>query len=68
MDKATTQHTKYSNVFSIGDASSLPNSKTAAAITSQVPVLVDNLLAVMSGKPPTGCLRRLRQLPSPDGP
>jgi eukaryotic sulfide quinone oxidoreductase len=50
VDKATTQHNKYKNVFSIGDASSLPNSKTAAAITSQVPVLVDNLLALINGK------------------
>ncbi|KAH8890109.1 FAD/NAD(P)-binding domain-containing protein [Thozetella sp. PMI_491] len=52
VDKSTTQHTKYPNVFSIGDASSLPNSKTAAAISSQVPVLVDNLTAVMNGKEP----------------
>lgn len=50
VDKSTTQHTKYPNVFSIGDASSLPNSKTAAAITSQTPVLVHNLLAAMEGK------------------
>ncbi|KAI8963263.1 FAD/NAD(P)-binding domain-containing protein [Daldinia sp. FL1419] len=50
VDKSTTQHTKYKNVFSLGDASSLPNSKTAAAITSQTPVLIDNLLAVMRGK------------------
>lgn len=49
VDKSTTQHTKYPNVFSIGDASSLPNSKTAAAIASQTPVLVDNLLAAMRG-------------------
>lgn len=41
---------RYPNVFSLGDASSLPNSKTAAAITSQAPVLVHNLLSVMSGK------------------
>ncbi|KAK3935321.1 hypothetical protein QBC46DRAFT_397742 [Diplogelasinospora grovesii] len=50
VDKSTTQHTKYSNVFSLGDASSMPNSKTAAAISSQAPVLVNNLLATMSGK------------------
>ncbi|KAI5917055.1 FAD/NAD(P)-binding domain-containing protein [Camillea tinctor] len=50
VDKATTQHNKFKNVFSIGDASSLPNSKTAAAITSQVPVLIDNLLAAMAGR------------------
>lgn len=49
VDKTTTQHTKFPNVFSIGDASSLPNSKTAAAIASQTPVLVDNLLSQMRG-------------------
>jgi hypothetical protein len=50
VDKSTTQHTKYPNVFSIGDASSLPNSKTTAAITSQTPVLVDNLLSAIRNK------------------
>ncbi|KAI0022819.1 FAD/NAD(P)-binding domain-containing protein [Xylariomycetidae sp. FL0641] len=50
VDKSTTQHNKYKNIFSLGDASSLPNSKTAAAITSQAPVLIDNLLATMQGK------------------
>ncbi|KAI0483872.1 FAD/NAD(P)-binding domain-containing protein [Xylaria cf. heliscus] len=50
VDKFTTQHNKYKNIFSVGDASSLPNSKTAAAITSQVPVMVDNLLATIAGK------------------
>ncbi|KAI1366906.1 FAD/NAD(P)-binding domain-containing protein [Xylaria arbuscula] len=52
VDKSTTQHNKYKNIFSIGDASSLPNSKTAAAITAQVPVMVDNLLATIAGKAP----------------
>ncbi len=41
------QHTKYANVFSLGDCSSLPTSKTAAAITAQTPVLVHNLGALM---------------------
>ncbi|KAI3321283.1 FAD/NAD(P)-binding domain-containing protein [Xylariaceae sp. AK1471] len=50
VDKSTTQHNKYKNIFSIGDASSLPNSKTAAAITAQVPVMIDNLLATIAGK------------------
>lgn len=50
VDKFTTQHNKYKNIFSIGDGSSLPSSKTAAAITAQVPVMVDNLLASMAGK------------------
>ncbi|KAK6204038.1 hypothetical protein LQW54_008499 [Pestalotiopsis sp. IQ-011] len=50
VDKATTRHAKYANVFSIGDASSLPNSKTAAAISSQAPVLVENLTAALAGR------------------
>lgn len=49
VDKSTTQHVRYKNVFSIGDGSSLPNSKTAAAVSSQAPVLVDNLLSQMRG-------------------
>lgn len=50
VDKFSTQHNKYSNIFSIGDASSLPNSKTGAAIRKQGPVLVKNLLAEMYKK------------------
>ncbi len=51
VNKHTTQHTKYANVFSIGDASNLPTSKTGAAIRKQAPTLVANLTAVMQGKP-----------------
>lgn len=50
VDPATLQHTKFNNVFSLGDTSSAPNSKTAAAITAQAPVLVDNLRATMDEK------------------
>ncbi|KAK4234171.1 hypothetical protein C8A03DRAFT_18875 [Achaetomium macrosporum] len=49
VDDATLRHKKFGNVWSAGDASSLPTSKTAAAITSQAPVLVRNLLRVMEG-------------------
>jgi sulfide:quinone oxidoreductase len=38
-------------VFSLGDVSSLPTSKTGAAIRKQAPVLVHNLLAKMKGQP-----------------
>ena len=48
VDKYTTQHTRYPNVFSLGDASSLPTSKTAAAIRREAPVLVKNLVSQMS--------------------
>jgi len=50
VDKHTLQHLKYKNIFSLGDASSLPTSRTGAAIRKQAPVLVKNLLAVMEGK------------------
>lgn len=36
VDGATLQHKKYSNVFAIGDSSSSPNSKTAAAAGTKV--------------------------------
>lgn len=50
VDKATLQHVRYPNVFSLGDSSSLPTSKTGAAIRKQTPVLVKNLLATMQGQ------------------
>ncbi len=49
----TTQHNRYPNVFSLGDCSGLPNSKTAAAVRKQAPVLVKNLRAFMAGEPLT---------------
>ena len=49
VNKYTTQHNKYPNVFSLGDASSLPNSKTGAAIRKQGPVLVNHLLSAIDG-------------------
>ena len=54
VDKHTLQHNKYPNVFSLGDASSLPCSKTGAAIRKQAPVLVDNVIAFRAGKPLLG--------------
>ena len=51
VNKATLQHIRYPNVFSLGDVSSLPTSKTGAAIRKQAPVLAKNLLAVMKGQP-----------------
>ncbi|MGF1541051.1 MAG: FAD/NAD(P)-binding oxidoreductase [Pleurocapsa sp.] len=47
----TLQHNRYPNVFGLGDASALPTSKTAAAIRKQAPVVVANLLAVLSSQP-----------------
>jgi sulfide:quinone oxidoreductase len=45
VDKHSLRHVRYPDVFALGDASSLPTSKTGAAIRKQAPVLVQNLLA-----------------------
>ncbi|KAL4938458.1 hypothetical protein BDV06DRAFT_215097 [Aspergillus oleicola] len=52
VDDGTTRHKKFGNVWSAGDASSLPTSKTAAAVTAEAPVLVQNLLRATEGKAP----------------
>jgi sulfide:quinone oxidoreductase len=49
--KDTLQHNRFENIFGIGDCSSLPTSKTAAAIRKQAPVLVNNLLSKINGAP-----------------
>ncbi len=49
VDKYTTQHVEYPNIFSLGDCSSLPTSKTGAAVRKEVPVTVENLLSEMRG-------------------
>jgi sulfide:quinone oxidoreductase len=46
----TLQHNKYSNIFGLGDAGSTPNAKTAAAVRKQVPIVVDNILALINSK------------------
>jgi len=47
VDPGTLQHTRFSNVFSLGDVSSTPNAKTGAAVRKQAPLVVTNLLEVM---------------------
>ena len=49
VNKSTLQHNNpnYANIFALGDCSSLPTSKTAAAITAQAPVLTENLFSVL---------------------
>lgn len=52
VDHATLQHPRYPEVFGLGDATCTPNSKTAAAVRSQIPVVRENLLAHMRGEAP----------------
>uniref|UniRef100_A0A2P2HYF4 Sulfide:quinone oxidoreductase, mitochondrial n=1 Tax=Hirondellea gigas TaxID=1518452 RepID=A0A2P2HYF4_9CRUS len=51
VSKDTLQHTRYSNIFGIGDCTNTPNAKTAASVAGQVGVLRRNLSAAMSGTP-----------------
>jgi len=48
----TLQHARFGNVFGLGDASSAPNAKTAAAIRKQAPVVAENAMAVLDDKAP----------------
>jgi NADPH-dependent 2,4-dienoyl-CoA reductase/sulfur reductase-like enzyme len=52
VNQHTLQSPKYPNVFGLGDCTTTPNSKTAAAITKQAPILVHNLTQVAEGKEP----------------
>lgn len=45
VDKHTLQHTRYPNIFGLGDCTNTPNSKTAAAVRKQAPVVAANLVA-----------------------
>ena len=47
VNKDTTQHNKYPNVFALGDNSSLPTSKTGAAIRKQAPTTAKNLMSFL---------------------
>ncbi|KAL2918684.1 hypothetical protein HK105_201518 [Polyrhizophydium stewartii] len=51
VDRATTQHVAFKNVFSLGDSSSLPTSRTAAAVAAQSGVTTANLLSAIEGRP-----------------
>ncbi|MGL6132710.1 MAG: FAD/NAD(P)-binding oxidoreductase [Prochlorococcaceae cyanobacterium] len=51
VDQFSLQHARFPNVFSLGDVSGMPNSKTAAAVRGQAPVLVANLLALLDDRP-----------------
>lgn len=53
VDKFTCRHVRFPTVFSLGDCSSLPTSKTGAAIRKQAPVVVANILDVLAGREPS---------------
>ncbi len=52
VDQFTMQHVRYPNIFGLGDAGSMPNAKTMAAVRKQAPIVACNALAVLDGKQP----------------
>lgn len=52
IDKHTMQHTRFPNVFALGDCTNAPCSKTGAAIRKQAPVVVNNILSYMNAQKP----------------
>ena len=54
VNKTTLQHSRYPNVFALGDCTNAPCSKTGAAIRKQAPVVVQNLLAFLTNQPLSG--------------
>lgn len=50
VNQITLQHARYPNIFSLGDACSSPNAKTAAAVRKQIVVVAENLLAAKEGR------------------
>jgi sulfide:quinone oxidoreductase len=51
VNQETLQHPRYPNVFALGDISSAPSAKTAAAVRKQIVVVAENLIAARDGKP-----------------
>ena len=52
VDRHLLVHPRYPEVFALGDVCDAPTSKTGAAIRSQAPVVVANVLATLSGLEP----------------
>ncbi|MEQ1732564.1 MAG: FAD/NAD(P)-binding oxidoreductase [Bacteroidia bacterium] len=51
INKHTMQHSRFDNVFALGDCTNAPCSKTGAAIRKQAPVVVTNVLALLAKQP-----------------
>lgn len=51
VDKSTLRHSRYPNVFGVGDCAGVPKGKTAASVKWQIPVAVEHLVADIAGTP-----------------
>jgi sulfide:quinone oxidoreductase len=48
VDQHTLRHSKYNNIWSLGDVMSAPNAKTAAAVRKQAPIVAANIIEDLS--------------------
>ncbi len=53
VEQDTLRHKTYENIWSLGDVMNAPNAKTAAAARKQAPVVAENIMSDMAGKPQT---------------
>jgi sulfide:quinone oxidoreductase len=53
VDNGTLQSKAFPNIFAVGDAADLPTSKAGSVAHFAVDVLVENVVAVSEGRPPT---------------
>lgn len=53
VEKETLQHTRFPNVFSLGDVAGIPMGKTGGSVRKQYSVAVQNIISVLSNKKPT---------------
>jgi sulfide:quinone oxidoreductase len=49
VDQTTLRHKRFDNIHGLGDVTSTPNAKTAAAARKQAPVVAHNVLAALRG-------------------
>ncbi len=50
LDKETLQHSRYKNIFGLGDVAGIPMGKTGGSTRKQYKVVVENLVSLMEGK------------------
>lgn len=53
VDQHSLVHCQYNNIWGLGDVINTPNAKTLAAVRKQVPVVAENLINGLKGKPPS---------------
>ncbi len=67
VDKTTLQHARYPEVFGVGDINGVPKGKTAASVKWQVPVVTENLMALIGDRDMPGAYNGYTSCPMVTG-